>query len=87
MAEQRKRRTCDDNRAVAEQGIKVGDLVSLRTGGPTMSVQARSQNLAYCAWSKDGRFHYGTFDVASLRLVEDGGAARPAAADDGACCG
>jgi uncharacterized protein YodC (DUF2158 family) len=87
MAEQRERRTCDDNRAVAEQGIKIGDLVSLRTGGPTMSVQARSQNLAYCAWNRDGRVHYGTFDVASLRLVEDGAGTRPSSADDGVSCG
>ena len=87
MAEQPERRTCDDNRAVAEQGIKIGDLVSLRTGGPTMSVQARSQNLAYCAWNRDGRVHYGTFDVGSLRLVEDGAGTRPSSADDGVSCG
>lgn len=72
---------------MAEQGIKPGDLVSLRTGGPTMSVQARSQNLAYCAWNRDGRVHYGTFDVASLRVVEDQASPPPKAADDGLACG
>lgn len=52
-----------------------------------MCVKARSQNLAYCAWHKDDRTHYGTFEVESLRLVD----ARPApgsrAADDGLPCG
>lgn len=70
---------------MAEQGILVGDLVALRTGGPTMSVLARSQNLAYCAWNRDGRVHYGTFDVASLQLVEAG--TSPGIADDGVSCG
>lgn len=91
MAEQLRQRTCDDNRAVAERGIQVGDLVSLRTGGPTMSVQARSQNLAYCAWNRDGRLHYGTFDVISLRRVDDGAGTGtgtgPGVADDGVSCG
>lgn len=72
---------------MAEQGIKIGDLVALRTGGPTMTVQARSQNLAYCAWNRDGRVHYGTFDVLTLQRVEDCTSARPSAADDGVSCG
>ena len=72
---------------MAEEGIKVGDLVSLRTGGPTMSVQARSQNLAYCAWNRDGRVHYGTFEVGTLRLVGDNAAPGHGAADDGLSCG
>lgn len=72
---------------MVDQGIQVGDLVALRTGGPTMAVQARSQNLAYCAWNRDGRIHYGTFDVGSLRRVEDGAGTNPGAADDGVSCG
>jgi uncharacterized protein YodC (DUF2158 family) len=72
---------------VAEQGIQVGDVVSLRTGGPTMSVKARSQNLAYCAWHKDGLVHYGTFEVGSLRLVQDNPAPESKSTDDGLSCG
>jgi len=34
-----------------------------------MTVQARSQNLAYCAWTNDGRLHHGTFEVTSLSPV------------------
>ncbi|HEY0824801.1 MAG TPA: hypothetical protein VGD76_13520 [Ramlibacter sp.] len=56
---------------MADEGIKVGDRVSLRTGGPVMSVKARSQNLAYCAWKSDGRLHYGTFEVASLHVAAE----------------
>lgn len=53
-----------------------------------MAVQARSQNLAYCAWNRDGRVHYGTFDVGTLRRVEDCAGTRPSAADDdGLSCG
>ena len=58
---------------VTTEGIQAGDVVALRTGGPTMVVKARSQNLAYCAWTTDGRLHSGTFEVASLRFVTDTG--------------
>lgn len=54
---------------VTEDGIQVGDVVALRTGGPAMLVRARSQDLAYCAWRGEAGFHYGTFDVRSLRLA------------------
>ena len=56
---------------MANEGIKVGDRVTLR-GGPVMTVQARSQNLAYCAWTQgDGRLHNGTFEVSSLHRVPE----------------
>lgn len=53
-----------------------------------MSVQARSQNLAYCAWDRDGGVHYGTFEVGTLRLVGDNAAPGPGhgAADDSLSC-
>jgi uncharacterized protein YodC (DUF2158 family) len=54
---------------VSEEVIQVGDVVALRAGGPPMTVQARSLNLAYCAWKVEGRLHQGTFEVSSLRLV------------------
>ena len=59
--------------AVTTEGIQAGDVVALRTGGPAMVVKARSQNLAYCAWAVDGRFHSGTFEVASLCVVANTG--------------
>lgn len=61
--------------AMSEQEIQVGDLVAFTGGGgPSMTVQARSQNLAYCAWLVEGRLNHGTFDVASLRRVRVAGA-------------
>lgn len=64
----------------------MGDRVSLRTGGPVMAVQARSQNLAYCAWQNDGRLHYGTFEVAGLCLVGESPGAGESASDKGFPC-
>jgi uncharacterized protein YodC (DUF2158 family) len=66
MAEHVRRHTYDDNGSMVDDGIKVGDRVALRSGGPVMTVQARSQNLVYCAWTSDGRLFQGTFDVGSL---------------------
>jgi uncharacterized protein YodC (DUF2158 family) len=61
--------------AVTEQSIQVGDVVVALNGGPEMTVQARSQNLAYCAWLVEGRLHQGTFEVASLRRLRGAGPA------------
>jgi uncharacterized protein YodC (DUF2158 family) len=56
---------------VTQDDILVGDIVALRTGGPTMLVQARSQDLAYCAWRSAGGCHYGTFEVGGLQLAAE----------------
>lgn len=61
--------------AMLQDEIRVGDVVSLASGGPAMTVQARSQNLAYCAWMADGRLHQGTFEIGSLRRQRSGGSA------------
>lgn len=58
---------------MSEPEIQVGDVVSLASGGPAMTVQARSQNLAYCAWLVGSRLHQGTFEVGSLRLLRSAG--------------
>ena len=63
-------------RAVTEEAIQVGDVVVPVAGGPEMTVQARSQNLAYCAWLADGRLQQGTFEIGKLRRVR-GAVARP----------
>ena len=67
------RRTLHDNRRVQEQDIQVGDVVVSVAGGPEMTVQARSMNLAYCAWLNEGRLHQGTFEVGGLRRVRSAG--------------
>jgi uncharacterized protein YodC (DUF2158 family) len=56
-----------------DDSIQVGDVVELAAGGPSMTVQARSQNLVYCAWMSEGKLHQGTFETASLRRLRSGG--------------
>jgi uncharacterized protein YodC (DUF2158 family) len=61
-------RTSPDNRGVTEAtDILPGQTVVLKAGGPAMTVQARSQNLAYCSWVEGGAVQYGTFAVDSLQ--------------------
>lgn len=60
---------------MSDDGIQAGDVVQLAAGGPAMTVQARSQNLVYCAWVTDGSLHQGTFETASLRTLRPGGRA------------
>lgn len=55
--------------AMLQEEIRVGDVVALAAGGPEMTVQARSQNLAYCAWLEEGQLHQGTFEIEGLRLL------------------
>jgi uncharacterized protein YodC (DUF2158 family) len=55
-----------------DDGIQIGDVVALAAGGPAMTVQARSQNLVYCAWMADGSLHQGTFETSSLRRLRAG---------------
>lgn len=63
------RRTSGDNRPVAEERIRVGDTVVLKTGGSAMTVQALSMSLAYCAWTAAGQPRHGTFEVDTLEVV------------------
>lgn len=72
MAEFCRQCTSADNHGVSEEVIQIGDVVSLRAGGPPMTVQARSLNLAYCAWKVEGRVYQGTFEVNGLRLLHPG---------------
>jgi uncharacterized protein YodC (DUF2158 family) len=57
----------------SEEGIQVGDVVELASGGPAMTVQARSQDLVYCAWMADGRLQQGTFHLSTLRRIRSAG--------------
>jgi uncharacterized protein YodC (DUF2158 family) len=64
--------------AVTDPGIQVGDVVVLVDGGPEMTVQACSQNLAYCAWLAEGRLRQGTFEIEGLRRLRRAGPASKA---------
>ena len=66
---------------MSEEAIQVGDVVTPRAGGPEMTVQARSQNLAYCAWLAEGRLQQGTFEVSGLRRLRSAGPASRAGSD------
>ena len=55
---------------MVDQRIQVGDTVVLKTGGPAMTVQARSLSLAYCAWTQAGQGHQGTFEVDTLDVLD-----------------
>jgi uncharacterized protein YodC (DUF2158 family) len=78
-------RTSRDNRAVTETtDIRPGQTVVLKGGGPAMTVQARSQNLAYCSWLEGGAVRHGTFAVDSLQ--PDPAAPTPGLQRPGADC-
>lgn len=51
--------------------IEKGDTVQLNSGGPIMTVQVRSQNLAYCVWFDEASARKeGSFDVGTLIKVD-----------------
>jgi uncharacterized protein YodC (DUF2158 family) len=52
-----------------DSDIQKGAKVVLRSGGAEMTVQTRSQNLAYCSWEEDGVMREGTFTLDALRLA------------------
>lgn len=51
--------------------IDKGDTVQLKSGGPNMTVQVCSQNLAYCVWFDDEATRKeGSFEVGTLVKVD-----------------
>ena len=59
-----------DNRGVDDDSeIQAGAKVTLLSGGPEMTVQARSLNLVYCSWEQDEEQRHGTFTLDSIQLV------------------
>ena len=63
--------------------IDKGDTVQLKSGGPVMTVQVCSQNLAYCVWfDEESSRKEGSFEVGTLVKVEapaaDSEAGKPA---------
>ena len=70
-----------------ESRIDKGVTVQLKSGGPVMTVQVCSQNLAYCVWFDEASARKeGSFEVGTLVIVEppatageSGGPAPPSA--------
>jgi uncharacterized protein YodC (DUF2158 family) len=50
--------------------FEVGDTVTLRSGGPLMTISALSMSLAYCVWFGEGAIQQtGTFELDLLEHV------------------
>jgi uncharacterized protein YodC (DUF2158 family) len=56
---------------VADEQIKPGDIVSLRSGGPRMTVATVDAQSAFCEWFTDDQQPQSrSFALASLKLDE-----------------
>ncbi|WP_442963255.1 YodC family protein [Pseudomonas sp.] len=49
-----------------------GEIVRLRSGSPSMTVERSSGRLVECAWFVDGRLRTGSFDADALTIDEKG---------------
>ncbi|MGL4756308.1 MAG: YodC family protein [Aeromonadaceae bacterium] len=49
-----------------------GEIVRLRSGSPSMTVERTSGRYVECAWFVDGRLLTGTFDADALMIDEKG---------------
>ena len=49
-----------------------GDIVRLRSGSPSMTVERTSDRMVECAWFVDGQLRTGSFDADALTIDEKG---------------
>lgn len=60
---------------MTEHGLKPGDTVRLKSGGPMMTVDhiiTPARDSAYCIWfDNDGKRHREIFSLASLKRADD----------------
>lgn len=49
-----------------------GEIVRLRSGSPSMTVERSSGRLVECAWFVDGQLRTGSFDADALTIDEKG---------------
>ena len=58
---------------VLSEGIKEGDVVMLKSGGPTMTVTSVGDHYgtmtAWCVWFDGKKQVHGTFNVASIKVA------------------
>lgn len=53
--------------------LKLGDVVRLKSGSPSMAVNSISGSRIFCLWFIDGELNEGIFDAASLVIDEQKG--------------
>lgn len=56
----------------AQTKLNPGDVVRLKSGSPSMTVERTSGRLVECAWFVDGQLRTGTFDADALTIDEKG---------------
>ena len=49
-----------------------GEIVRLRSGSPSMTVERTSGRMVECAWFVDGQLRTGSFDADALTIDEKG---------------
>lgn len=49
-----------------------GEIVRLRSGSPSMTVERTSDRMVECAWFVDGQLRTGSFDADALMIDEKG---------------
>ncbi len=54
----------------SKQKFKLGDIVQLKSGGPTMTVDAEGKSEIVCLWFAESELKSGRFSATSLKLVE-----------------
>ena len=54
---------------MAEQEFKIGDVVTLKSGSPEMTINSDYYGSWTCYWFIDGKENSGTYDPKALELV------------------
>ena len=58
---------------MAKSGFQVGDVVTLKSGGPDMTVQSTEGDHVWCQWFGGRKLERGRFPIASLTPVAPAG--------------
>jgi uncharacterized protein YodC (DUF2158 family) len=59
---------------MSNETIKAGDVVKLRSGGPSMTVSWIENDEAYCEWFLANKLEGAKFNLTSLVKAQPGGA-------------
>ena len=57
---------------MSAENFKLGDVVQLKSGGPSMTVTyVGSENTLYCKWFEGSKVHEGEFPSSALKRVPE----------------